>query len=405
MKNGRRLLTSALLILCPLLCFPQDYEDSVDDIFNDAGDTEISEEQSQSPQTLEPSFSTGSPAISFYGHFNASVGLVEKLVPDRNMNAGLLFNNTFGFTASPSPEFTIKGAVYTAFPDFKIDLSHLYADYILAGKVYLSIGATARAWGNSRIFDTNILDDEDYSEPKIFDPSYVPTRRFDTGITIPIGHGQIEALAMYNGSDIPEVSRENLSYAASIEYPIGPFAVSLFARTWAKRDVQRMQPAFGMSVATDFFGNHITLWGKVHAPRGNVQESISYAKFVGGLSRMWDFDSIGKMGFAAEYQFIYDAHSDGKATTTSELAFTAAWSHMFRSDFSPSIQWYINLENMSGYVIPSLSYTPYKYLNITLVAPILFNGGSYSYDSITYTSSQNSVTALLGILLTLSVDY
>ena len=409
MKIRCLLLASALLILlCPPVCFPQDYEDyesSVDDIFNDVGDSELSEEQVEDKQSMEPSFSTGSPVISFYGHFNAAAGLVEKIRPDTNTNMGMTFNNTLGFTAHPAPEFTIQGAVRTEFPDFDISLSHLYFDYILAEKVYISVGATAKSWGNSRIFDTNILDDEDYSEPKIFDLSFTPTRRFDTSITIPIGYGQIEALAMYKGSDIPEVSKENIAYAAEVEYPIGPFAVSLFARTWAKRDTQRMQPAFGLSVTTDLLGNHITLWGKVHAPRGKVQEDISYAKFVGGISRLWDLDDIGKMGFAAEYQFIYDSHTGGGSTTSSELAFTAAWSHMFRSDVSPSVQWYLNIDNMSGYVIPSISYTPFKYLTVTLVAPVLYNGGSYSYNSVTYTSSANSVTALLGLIFTLSVDY
>ena len=388
----------------------EDYEEEsydIDSMFDSAEDTELTQEEEQNNQpAVTPVTQDLTQNIKLYGSFNASMGLLGKVYPDDALLPFAAFENYLGFTARPARDITVKGQVYTCFPDFGITIDQLYVDYILKDFMYITAGATATAWGNSLLFDTNILDDEDTDVTVVFNNEHKATKRFDALFTIPVGRGQIQAIGMYNGSNVNDLDKKYLSYAAAVEYPLGPFSIKLFGRKWASADEKAMKPAVGAEISTDLFGNHINLWGKIHTPRGRF-EDISYAKFVGGISHLWTPDNLGKIGFVAEYQFIYDSRStDDKKDVkrSNDLALTFAWRHIGQSDISVAAQWYIHLDDKSGYFIPSLSLDTFSHVTMTFIAPIIYGGASYTYKT-TFTSTKDFPTILLGVIFTLSLDY
>lgn len=399
----------ALCILSlPHTAFAQE-EDSfdVDSMFESAEDVEVPKEQEQSaPPVVTPVAGDMLQNIKLYGSFNASMGLVGKIYPDDLLMPFASFENYLGFTARPAKDISVKGQVYTSFPNFEITIDQLYFDYILEDFMYITAGATATSWGNSLLFDTNILDDESDDVTVLFKTEHEATKRFDAIFTIPVGRGQIQAMGMYKSSNVDDLSSKYLSYAGAVEYPLGPLSIKLFGRKWASADPKAMQPALGAEITTDLFGNHINLWGKVHFPRGDF-EDVSYAKFVGGFSRLWSTENMGKIGFCAEYQFIYDSRSTETkkdAKRSNNLGFTFVWRHIAKSDISVAANWYLNLDENSGYFIPSLSLDTFSHVTMTFIAPIIYGGASYTYKT-TFNSTKDLPTILLGVIFTLSLDY
>ena len=382
--------------------------DNLDDIFADAEDTELSEaEVAQNKPEASMDTSNWAEVIKLYGSFNAAVGYLSQIYPDTNQTPFASFENYLGFTARPASDIYVKGQVYTCFPDFNMNLDTLYAEYVMNDIMYITIGAAGTAWGNSVLFDTNILDDEKDDQTVLFDTGHVTSKRFDAVGTLPIGHGQLQGLIMYSGGTDPnDLSSKYLSYAGAAEYTLGAVGVKLFARKWAAADQNRMQPAVGAEVTTDLAGNHLTLWGKVHAEKGKVYDfdKYSYAKFVGGWSRLWTTESMGRIGACIEYQITYDFDKEKDSRRNDAVGITFAWNHIGGSDFTPAIQWYGNLTEKNGYVIPSLTYSGLSHLRIRIVAPVIYGGASYTYKK-TYTSTKENPTVLVGIICSLAVGY
>lgn len=408
MKQVCCLFLALCFLAIPHIVYAQE-DDSfdVDSMFDSAEDVEVSkEEELKNQPVIEPAAQDLTQIIKLYGSFSSSLGLIGKIYPDEALMPFASFENYLGFTARPASDISIKGQVYTRFPDFQITIDQLYFDYMLKDFMYVTAGATATSWGNSLLFDTNILDDESTDVTVLFKNEHEATKRFDAIFTIPVGRGQIQAMGMYKSSDIDDLDSKYMSYAGAIEYPLGPLAIKLFGRKWASADPKAMQPAFGMEITTDLFGNHINLWGKVHTSRGNF-EDVSYAKFVGGISHLWTPENMGKIGFVAEYQFIYDSRSTESkkdAKRTNDLAFTFVWRHIANSDFSTAVQWYISLDEKSGYFIPSVSCNTFSHVTMTFIAPVIYGGASYTYKT-TFTSTKDLPTILLGVIFTLSLDY
>ena len=379
--------------------------DGTDDPAFDADDPFASAEDVQgtesSPVTTNTAGTTEEKKIDFYGNFSTSMGLLSELYPTGIFTPFASFTNSLGFTAKPYSDITIRGQLYTDFPDMKVDISTLYFDYILDDKIYITAGKTSTAWGNSVIFDTNILDDNGDEPNPIFQEDDNKERaRFDSIITVPLGRSQFQGIAMYEGT---ELNKENLSYAASFEVPVGPVAIKFFGRKWAENgSLKPLDPAVGAELTTDIFGNHITLWGKVHSKEPDI-DKISLAKAVAGISRIIATNGYGKIGIAAEYQFTYDIKQKDKKQT--ELAFTVGWSHAMNTDFTPAVRWWMNWDGKKGYIIPSLTYTGFSHMNITMTVPYIFGGASYSVNGATYESTEEDPIVFVGLVFSLSVSY
>ncbi len=389
------------------------------DAFEDGGDSDLSSlfddasdmqgTESEPVTSAETTPSQDKKKIELYGKFNARMGGITKVYPDSYTSPFAAFENYLGFTAKPFDDVTVRGQVYTCFPDFSIAIDSLYFDYIMSDFLYISAGATGTGWGNSLLFDTNILDDSSEDVTKLFDTAHYSTKRFDAILTVPVGKGQLQGIGMYNGADTTELSSSYLSYAAAFEYPIGPVSVKVFGRRWANYDSHRMDPAAGIELTTDLMGNHVTLWGKVHAPKKAILDldfdGISYAKFVGGVSRLIDADTMGKLGFAAEYQFIYDASKAKDKRKSNNIGTTFAWRHIADTDFSGAFQWFFDWDEKSGYFIPSLVFSGLRHVDITFVMPIIYGGASYTYNNSTFTSEKETPVVLMGLIFSLSVGY
>lgn len=379
-------------------------DDGAEDLFGLFEDAEDTQGVESAPVTAAASSSASDEKkIDWWGHLNANGGMIFKMFPEGSMSPFATMSNTLGFTAKPFEDFVVRGSFYSEFPEFKFDLTSLYFDYIMNDKLYITAGKTGTGWGNSQIFDTNILDDE--GDGKVVNPYTDETatgQRFDAIFTLPIWKGEIQGVGMYAiGS---ELSRDNLSFAGKIQYPFGPVSLELFGRKWATSDKYWMQPAVGASLTTDLFRNHLTLWGMTHFDPDDPLD-FGFMRFVGGLSRVIETNSRGKIGFAAEYQLTYDPDKPKDDQLTHDIGLTLGWSHILGSSFSPAVRWWYNPISKQGYVLPSLTFTGLRHVDITLTAPYIFGGATYNYGNVSWSSTPDEPLLVFGLIFSLSVPY
>ncbi len=341
--------------------------------------------------------------IDWWGNLSAKGGLAAKIFPEGSLSPFFTLSNTLGFTAKPFDDFVVRGSFYSEFPAFNFELTSLYFDYIMNDKLYITAGKTGTAWGISQIFDTNILDDE--GDGTVVNPYADETstgNRFDAIITLPVWKGEIQGVGMYNIGN--EMTKDNLSFAGKVQYPIGPLSIELFGRKWATSDKYYMRPAVGLSLTMDIFRNHAFLWGKAHVNPDDPTD-LDYVKLVGGISRIIETSRYGKIGFAAEYQVSYDPKLPEGNRMNHDIGLSLGWSHAMRSDFSPAVRWWYNPVNKQGYLLPSLTYTGLRHLDITLTVPYIFGGASYTYGNVTWSSTKDEPLVMFGLIFSLSVPY
>ncbi|MBQ9539020.1 MAG: hypothetical protein IJU95_07090 [Treponema sp.] len=370
-------------------------------LFDDAEDTQGVE---SAPVTAAAN-STGTEDKKFewWGHLNASGGLTFRMFPEGGLSPFATMSNTLGFTARPFDDMVVKGSFYSEFPAFNFDLTSLYFDYIMNDMLYITAGKTGTGWGNSRIFDTNILDDE--GDGTVVNPYTDETdtgNRFDAIVTLPIWKGEIQGIGMYAIGD--ELSRENLALAGKIQYPFGPVSVEVFGKKWATSDRYWMEPAVGVGLSTDLFRNHINLWGMTHFSPDDPMD-LGLMRFVGGFSRVIESDLYGKFGLAAEYQMTYDPDKNKDERMTHDIGVTFGWSHAFGSDFSPAVRWWYNPISKQGYVLPSLTFTGLRHVDITLTVPYIFGGATYTNGNSSWSSKADEPLVVFGLIFSISVSY
>lgn len=374
-------------------------------LFDDAEDVEGVE---SAPVTDSPSKgSSDEKKFEWWGSLTANGGMTFQLFPEGHFSPFAMMSNTLGFTAKPFDDMVVRGSFYSEFPEFDFNLTSLYFDYIMNDKLYITAGKTGTGWGNSRIFDTNILDDE--GDGRVVNPYTDETdtgQRFDAILTLPVGKGEIQGIGMYAIGE--ELSRSNLSLAAKVQYPIGPVSVELFGRKWATGDKYWMQPAVGASLTTDIFKNHLNLWGMTHFSPDDIKEQNfkpGISRFVGGVSRVIETNAWGKFGIAAEYQMTYDPDKEEGNRLTHDVGVTFGWSHAMGSDFSPAVRWWYNPISKQGYVLPSLTFTGLRHVDITLTVPYIFGGATYSNGRTSWSSTPDEPLVVCGLIFSLSVSY
>lgn len=370
-------------------------------LFDDAEDSQGVE--SAPVTTAATSSASDEKKIDWWGHLNANGGLIFRMFPEGKLEPFATMSNTLGFTAKPFDDFVVRGSFYSEFPAFNFNLTSLYFDYIMNDKLYITAGKTGTAWGNSQIFDTNILDDEgDGTVVNPYTDETATGNRFDAILTLPILKGEIQGVGMYAIGE--ELSRDNLSFAGKIQYPFGPVSLEVFGRKWATSDRYYMNPAVGLSLTTDLFRNHLTLWGKAHFDPHDPMD-YKLLKFVGGLSRVIDSDAYGKFALAAEYQLTYDPDKPEDNRMTHDIGLSVGWSHMMGSNFSPVVRWWYNPITKQGYVLPSLTFTGLRHVDITLTVPYIFGGATYSYGNASWSSTPDEPLVVFGLIFSLSVPY
>ncbi len=372
-------------------------------------------EEAEDVEGVESTPVTDSPAkgttdekkFEWWGSLTASGGISFQMFPEGSTSPFAFMSNTLGFTAKPFDDMVVRGSFYSEFPTFNFNLTSLYFDYIMNDRLYITAGKTGTGWGNSRIFDTNILDDS--GDGRVVNPYTDETntgQRFDAILTLPIWKGEIQGVGMYAIGE--EISKDNLSVAAKIQYPFGPVSVELFGRKWATSDRYWMQPAVGASLTTDILKNHINLWAMTHFSPDDIKDldfKPGISRFVGGVSRVIETNAWGKFGIAAEYQMTYDPDKAEGDKLTHDVGVTFGWSHAMGTDFSPAVRWWYNPISKQGYVLPSLTYSGLRHMDISLTVPYIFGGATYSNGKTSWSSTPDEPLVVSGLIFTLSVSY
>ncbi len=391
-----------------------DEMDDFDSIFSDASDIEDAEE---SVPVTPVSVSTDSKsAISFSGSVSANLEGIALFAPAQNPSFRLTpaasFSSSLNFTARPSSDLIIHGGISTSFPNFNLSLSSLYADYTMFGKMYITLGNIKPAWGNAFIFDTNILDDSAQDKLNSNDvvsfisgPGNSSRANFSVIATVPFKAGQFIALAQQEGTAL---SKNNLSYAASVEYPFFGFSFTAFAKTWtqaSKSNGTHKNPAAGLAVTGDLGDWHINLWGAANVQASFANPEFKYGRFVAGVARYWDANP--KMAVNAEYEFICD-NQGAVPEYSNRLGVKYALSHLGGSVYSPSFQAYLNVNKLYGAVIPAVTVSgvsglPYAKLNLTM--PVFFGNQTVTYEGMSITSTNKAPAILFGAVLSISASY
>jgi len=415
-----------LIILAPAPLFAQDGQsvtdemDDLDSMFEEAGDSVGTE---SSPVISSPSNSPLSKIV-FNGSVKANLGYIQKIQPEKEKSPYASFYASLGFTARPSSILCLKGDVLAKFPDMEWDVRTLYFDYIMLDRVYLTAGRTDTKWGNSFIFDTNILDDTflDKSDSSVLDVEDDDdfSKDFFGIATVPIGRGEIQAVAQYYYKDREQkLDKENLSFAGSIEYPFGMFSLKAFMKTWPDSITknQKITPAVGLEFSGDIFDWHVTAWGKLHTdvPDKKIlyssytwkKEDFDYAKFVGGVSRLWQFGKAPqKIGFVSEFETNFDNTDKLKgAEITNNVAFTGSWRHIAGGIVSASVQWFHCIDDSYGSVIPSLSFSGLPHGTVSFLVPVFYGNQTTTYNKVDIVSTEHKPAVLVGLVLSLNGDF
>lgn len=397
---------------------PPEPIDDMENIFDDAEDISVSDEKAAEQETAYTE-ANQAEKFSYNGSVEAGVGGMAKTSPEKEFSPYAAFEARIGVTLRPADILTIKTDAYAAFADMNKEnqmewkLNTLYFDYILYDKVFITVGRTATAWGNSRMFDTNILDDS--SNTLITDASVLEApdtdnaQFFDAIVTVPINHGYVQTLMMYYPFS-SGITQNDLSFAAEVEYPFGPVAINIFGRTWADTDKHKMDPACGAQLTAEIMKFHLGAWSKVNIGR----KGPNYSKTVLSVYRMWDEQP--KIGFIFEYQLVYnniknkinedDPSTKNDAAVSNAIALTWTWRHIFGSDFSPMFQMFNDFENNCGAFIPAVSWTGLPLVTITFIAPIFYgNQTNVDYNDLYITSTSDKPSVLLGVVAKLRVTF
>lgn len=381
-----------------------DFND-LDSLFNDSEDISLKEEKSEKPSESPKKPDKPPFPINLFGTFSTEAVYLEKIYDredsdDRKL--GALLSYDFGISYRPSPNLTFKSIISLDFPQLSISLDSLYFDYILFNRLYLTAGKTSTSWGNSIIFDTNILDDIVTNEKT--SPQGIAI------LTIPFGHGSFEGIVNYWGN-AKEFKTEDLSYNAAIEYPFFGFSYKLFATKWANSTDKYVENAgkgaLGFEITGDIKDFHLTAYGTAR-PSPDDWTSLYYANFVGGISNFKDKPQ--RHGAVCEYQFIYSDKDDSK-TFDNQVALTAIWSHIFDSKFSPVLATKYNINKTAFSIVPSISVSDLiPYAKIYFSVPMIYGDISVDFgddnnNKFTLTGIENKFSIWAGLYIKITVSY
>lgn len=387
-----------------------DEMDDLDDLFADVSDKENAVESTEQKKNTSNDFND---KITFWGNFNAKAAWIQQFTPTLDHYPAASFSSYLGVTVRPYKDLSLQACFLTSFPSMNFSVYTYFLDYELFGKAFITIGKTRKKWGNSTIFDTNILDDkatDPYPNASLLlAPATATPSSFDLIATIPIGKGEFQAIGSYDSTS-SILKSDFFEGELSIEYPVGLVSIGAFTKFWNKVGSTHKDPAFGLQLTGDVLGLHFNLWGSLNVGGGKKIDmddnitwepaSISYARVVAGISKAW----LGtpKMGFTAEYEFIYKQNPTGEDDFIHNLGFIYMWSHVAGSAFSPSLQFMCDTINWTGAVVPSVSINVLPHATIAISSPVLFGDQKITYSGASISSTKEKPTVLVVAMLSLS---
>ncbi len=380
-----------------------DEMEDFDSLFEDAQDSEKTE--SEPVANVIKFFGDN---ITFWGNFNAKLAYLQGVYPTvKEHYPAASFSSYIGITIKPYKDLSLQACFQTIFPSMGISVYTYYLNYDILGYAYLTLGRTRKSWGNATIFDTNILDDkatDDYPDASIFldasASSSKPTS-YDLIFTVPVKKGQFEAIASYEAFSEVALSPDNFEGEVMFEYPIGKFNLGVFAKYWNRVATTHKNPALGFEFTGEVFDIRLTGWASVNVDWS--ERLVTYARSVVGISRAW-LDNP-RMGLTCEYEFIYNHQQSDVMDFMHYVGFKYAWSHAGGSIVSPSLQWFLGVNEKCGVVAPSLTLSILPHAKLTLTMPIFYGDQSVEYGGATISSTAEKPVIFCAALLSLSGDF
>lgn len=341
----------------------------LDDVFSDSQDT--TEPIITVPDPQNKSIPENRRGIVLSGNLCARLG-GEIYYPLSESQPGAIFESRIGFTARPTDYFSIKGTILVKFPEMELGLYELYMNYNFWDFAYVMAGKKELAWGNGRIFDTNILDDEsnytyDPEDLLLDKTTKMKNSKFAVEVDIPLWKFNITGLIYYDtfseslGSDATP-SMNNLCYAAKIDANIWNFAFDVFWKTWANADPYRYPQAVGCDL--NFQLGELHVYGQYFTHLQQINGKIQNPRSKGTASVWWATSEKINLGFILEYQIVYDWYGlettsdvenwDSNKYIKQYLAFQAVWGRIGGSKVTGAIKYFHDFYEQYGTVIPGI---------------------------------------------------
>lgn len=346
-----------------------DEMDDLDDIFSTPEDTTpiITE-----PEPQKDEIPQSRRGIVFSGNLNARLG-GEIYYPIEESQPGAVFESKLGFSARPTDYFSIKGTILVKFPEMELGLYELYMNYNFWNFAYVMAGKKELTWGNSKIFDTNILDDESNYEYNPEDlllnkTTKMKNSKFAIQVDVPVWKFNLEGLVYYEQFEKsteldPQASIGNLCYAAKLDANLRNCAFDVFWKTWADKDPNRYPQAIGCDL--NFQLGELHIYGQYFTHLQELNGKIQNPRSKGTASLWWATRDKANLGFVLEYQIVYDWYGldnpnpeaedwDSSKYIKQYLAFQGVWARIGGSRFTAAVKYFHDFYEQYGTVIPGI---------------------------------------------------
>lgn len=337
-----------------------DYEDLFADLFSDAEDVLVENQEpanpistTQTPKT-EPATNLFYKPLTFSGHMEAEVGVASEFTSEERNAAGfLLFKNDLSLTARASKNLAIHGTINVKYPNFALTVDKLYFDYLLLDKVYISGGKKSSSWGYVQLLNEMAFFDFNFHSVLQNEHKYIPTNIMsDSGemlsfqVQVPVWTGTITGVLLYPIGRTATPQFKDFTYAGSIEMTVWKTAVNFFGRknpsddSDLSKDGKYKPPVLGLELKRTILG--FDVYGQTVVGIQSLKELKSLAGYesvtsTGGFYRVWD-GIIPKIGFNVEFQHVFTPH--GERAHTYRTAFLGGLSSMGpKKNIKVGVEW------------------------------------------------------------------
>lgn len=299
---------------------------------------------------------------------------------------GATFDSIVSFSSNPNQYFGIKGSLLANFPKMEVGLYELYINYSLWDFAFITAGKKEVKWGNARIFDTNVLDDNSGKTNKEADrnknnpenllldnPLDKDDAKFTVMVSVPFWKFNLTGLVTYadylnnyqpDKKPTDEWRKEiyrDFAYAAMLEANINNISCDFFFKSWALNDISYLPPAIGFDVNFQLRDFHFYLQYLTHL---DTEKDRLFAPRMKGTASVWwaTRDKIN-LGFVLEYQFILDWQGLGLEETEKAdaskylkhyLAFEGVWGRINGSRYTLAVKYLHDFYEHYGTIVPGL---------------------------------------------------
>ncbi len=410
------------------------FADSINtnDLFGGSSGALVEEPSGNTDKTdLSSDLLTSKTGVTLGGtyYFEATASLTEDNLESPSFDSmddtfSIDLGTTLFFDARPDDTIRVLGKVDVEYPFTYGDgsrtfsdvfhVTELFSDFNIDNKVFFRAGKSTINWGVGYFFSPADLLNMSKIDPE--DPDAEREGPVSVKMNVPVG---INNLYLYVIAPEGITSASELALAPKAEFVIGDGEFGLGAY-YQKDHV----PAGMITVTTgagdvSLFGEGVVTYGsdKTFVQQDGMlvtYDDTVFFKGTAGFRYSWS-DDLSNFSFNVSGQYLYNGEGYSQddqdfltanrlkimmsgLVSASDLAQTGrhygagnfSWNEMFQSDFTFSVFWLGNLSDGSGMLKPSLSYTGFNDIDISLSVPY-----SYGESGDEYTPMGDSVSASL----------